>query len=140
MHRVDFVVELENEIIFVEIKDPENPNAKQRGLEKFYRKLEQGTLSDSFASKFIDSFFYRWAEDRLSKTIYYLSLVTLDDGLLPNLSDEITQKLSPAGKISNRWQRHPVKNCQVFNIKTWNDNFPKWPAKRLSECTQEDLN
>ena len=132
MHRVDFVVEFDEAIVFVEVKDPANPRAQAKGLEKFQKELNNGTLSATFASKFIDSFFYRWAEDRLSKTIYYLNLVTLEGELLPNLSDEIAGKLSPSGKSSPRWQRHPVQNCQVFNIETWNENFPKWPVTRLT--------
>jgi len=132
MHRVDFVVELDEAIIFVEIKDPSNPNAQAKGLAKFRRELNDGTLSSTFASKFIDSFFYRWAEDKLSKTVHYLGLVTLEPEVLPNLSDEIAKKIPPSGKDSGRWRRHPVQNCQVFNIETWNENFPKWPVKRLA--------
>ncbi len=56
MHRVDFIVEFENAILFVEIKDPENPRATERGLSKFYDELENGTLSSTFASKLIGNF------------------------------------------------------------------------------------
>ncbi|AUZ76296.1 MULTISPECIES: hypothetical protein [Aeromonas] len=135
MHRVDFIVELDRAILFVEVKDPGNPKAQEKGLQKFMEELNNGTLSSTFASKFIDSFFYRWAEGRLSKDVYYLSLVTLEGEVLPNLSDEIAKKLSPVGKGSPRWQRHPVQNCQVFNIQTWNENFPKWPVTRLAAAT-----
>lgn len=131
MHRVDFVVEFNEAIVFVEVKDPGNPSAQSKGLKKFQDELNNGTLSSTFASKFIDSFFYRWAEDKLSKTIHYINLVTLEGELLPNLSDEIAGKLSPSGKNSPRWQRHPIQNCQVFNIETWNENFPKWPVTRI---------
>jgi hypothetical protein len=132
MHRVDFIVEFDDAILFVEIKDPGNPKAQEEGLQKFHRELNNGTLSSTFASKFIDSFFYRWAEDKLAKEVHYLSLVTLEAEVLPNFSDEIARKLSPFGKSSARWKRHPVQNCQVFNIKTWNENFPKWPVRRLA--------
>jgi hypothetical protein len=132
MHRVDFIVEFDDRIVFVEVKDPEHPKARKHGLQDFFRELFDGTLSSTFASKFIDSFLFRWAEDKLSKTVFYYSLVTLEAELLPGLSEEIAQKLSPAGKESYRWKRHPIKNCQVFNIDTWNESFPKWPARRLS--------
>lgn len=135
MHRVDFVVEFDKYIVFVEIKDPDNPKAQDHGLQKFQDALNDGTLSATFASKFIDSFFYRWAEDKLSKTVHYLSLVTLDPTLLPNLSDEIAHKIPFFGKMSPRWRRHPIQNCQVFNIETWNENFPKWPVTRLPAAT-----
>ncbi len=135
MHRVDFIVEFDNAIIFVEIKDPANPDAQEKGLLKFEKEINDGTLSSTFASKFIDSFFYRWAENKLSKTVHYINLVTLEAEVLLNLSDEISKKISPSGKNSKRWQRHPIQNCQVFNIKTWNENFPNWPATRLPADT-----
>ena len=135
MHRVDFVVELDDKIVFVEVKDPGNPKAQPKGLEKFYGELVDGTLCDTFAAKFIDTFLYRWAEDLLHKPVHYISLVTVfddDDELLPNFSDEIAKKLPPMGKSIARWRRQLVENCQVFNLAQWNENFPQWPVTRLA--------
>ncbi len=132
MHRVDFIVEFTQALIFVEVKDPGNPKARKKGLQKFYAELDDGTLGSTFAAKFIDSFLYCWAEDKLSKPVRYLSLVTFDEPLLANLSDEISRKLPPMGKTVPRWKRKLVENCQVFNIDSWNENFPKWPVKRLA--------
>jgi hypothetical protein len=136
MHRVDFIVEFEDAIVFVEVKDPGNPKAQAKGLEKFYSELETGKLSSTFANKFIDSFLYRWAEEKVNKPIYYLNLVTLDAELLPNFSDEISKKIPPMGKDISRWKRQLAENCQVFNIETWNENFPKWPVTRLVSATE----
>ena len=134
MHRVDFVVELEKAILFVEVKDPGNPKAQAEGLAKFHGELQDGTLSDTFAAKFIDTFLYRWAEDCLNKPVHYVSLVTLgDSSLLPNFSDEIAKKLPPMGKSVPRWQRQLAENCQVFNIDLWNQSFQKWPATRVAK-------
>lgn len=133
MHRVDFVVELEAAILFVEVKDPGNPKAQSKGLEKFHGELQNGTLSDTFAAKFIDTFLYRWAEACLEKPVHYINLVTLEDiELLPSFSDEITKKLPPMGMSVPRWKRQLFENCQVFNIELWNASFPKWPASRLT--------
>lgn len=133
MHRVDFVVELSEAILFVEVKDPSNPRAQTEGLEKFYEDLRAGILGDTFAAKFIDTFLYRWAEDLLHKPVHYISLVTFEDSeLLPNFSDEIAKKLPPMGKSVTRWKRHLAENCQVFNIELWNQSFPKWPATRIA--------
>lgn len=135
MHRVDFVVELEEAILFVEVKDPGNPKAKAEGLAKFHGELQDGTLGDTFAAKFIDTFLYRWAEECLHKPVHYISLVTLEDSeLLPNFSDEIARKLPPMGKSVPRWRRQLVENCQVFNIELWNASFPKWPAVRVAQA------
>lgn len=136
MHRVDFVVELNTVIIFVELKDPGHPNARSEGLAKFNAELVDGTLSQNFASKFVDSFFYRWGEDQLNKPIHYLSLVTLETALIMNLSDEITRKLPPLGIPVPRWRRSVLENCQVFNIETWNENFPAWPVRRISTAIE----
>ena len=130
MHRVDFIVEFDEAIVFVEIKDPGNPKAQSEGLEKFHTELNNGTLSTTFMAKFIDSFLYRWAEDKITKPVFYINLVTLDTELLPSFSDEIAKKLPPMGKSLPRWKRQLVENCQVFNIETWNENFPKWPVTR----------
>lgn len=133
MHRVDFVVELEAATLFVEVKDPGNPRAQAEGLEKFFAELKSGTLGDTFAAKFIDTFLYRWAEERLHKPVHYISLVTFEDSeLLPNFSDEIAKKLPPMGKVMPRWKRRLAENCQVFNIELWNQSFPKWPATRIA--------
>lgn len=132
MHRVDFVVELTEAIVFVELKDPGHPKAQSEGLAKFNAELVDGTLCQNFASKFVDSFFYRWGENQLNKPIHYLSLVTLETPLVMNLSDEISRKLPPRGKPVARWERSVLENCQVFNIETWNENFPAWPVRRLS--------
>lgn len=135
MHRVDFVVELADAILFVEVKDPSNPRAQTEGLEKFYGDLKDGILGDTFAEKFIDTFLYRWAEDLLHKPVHYISLVTFEDsGLLPNFSDEIAKKLPPMGKTIPRWKRQLAENCQVFNIELWNQSFPKWPATRIGSA------
>lgn len=131
MHRVDLVVEFDEAIVFVEIKDPDNPRAQEKGLEKFHAQLNDGTLSSTFASKYVDSFLYRWAEEKIHKPVHYINLVTLDAELLPSFSDEISRRLPPMGKSVPRWKRNLVENCQVFNIETWNENFPKWPVKRL---------
>ncbi len=134
MHRVDLIAEFDEAIIFVEIKDPDNPAAQQEGIEKFHALLNAGTLSSTFASKFIDSFLYRWAEDEIHKPVHYINLVTLEAELLPSLSDEIYRKLPPMGKSVPRWKRQLVENCQVFNIETWNENFPRWPVTRLASA------
>lgn len=134
MSRVDFVVEVDDAIVFIEIKDPDNPKAQEKGLESFYNDLNSGKLSDIFASKFVDTFFFRWAEDKLNKPIYYINLVTFDEPLTVVLSDEIMKKLPPSGLRSKRWTKAIYENCQVFNLEMWNNHFKKWPVKRISQA------
>ena len=141
MYRVDFVVEFETRIVFVEIKDPGNPKAQVKGLEKFWEELKNGSLSRTFANKFVDSFLYRWAEEKIHKPVDYLNIITLDDAaLLINFSDEIRKVIPPMGKTVPRWRRQLVENCQVFNLETWNETFPGWPVTRLNQSTERREN
>lgn len=132
MSRVDFIVELRDAVLFVELKDPSNPSVTQSSLLKFHDKLSNGELCRVFYSKFVNTFFYRWAEKKIKKPLYYINLVTIADEETLNLSDEIGKKLPPIGLPVSRWERPILENCQVFNIETWNNNFPKWPAVRIS--------
>jgi hypothetical protein len=132
MHRVDFIVEFEEAFVFVEVKDPGHPKAQAKGLAKFNAELNDGTLSSTFASKFMESLVYRWAENAVNKPVHYLSLITLEAPLLVNLADEIARKLPPQGRPVPRWHRSILEGFQLLNLETWNAEFPKWPVTRLS--------
>jgi hypothetical protein len=67
------------------------------------------------------------------------AIVTLEPALLLNLEDQVNKKLPPKGKPVPRWKRSFLENCQIFNIDTWNENFPKWPVTRLSKATKQNL-
>jgi len=140
MSRVDFIVELDEAILFVEVKDPDCPGASAESLAKFHTKLQNGKLGNVFASKFIDTFLYRWAEEKITKPIHYLSLVTLDNAQVVQLSDEIVRKLPPRGATVPRWSKQLFENCQVFNLNTWNENFPSWQVTRISQQPQTGAN
>ena len=45
MKAVDFVVELDDRILFVEVKDPQNPNAQPAQAQQFAAKLRSGELT-----------------------------------------------------------------------------------------------
>jgi len=140
MSRVDFIIELDEAILFVEVKDPDCPDSSAESLARFHTKLQNGKLGDVFASKFIDTFLYRWAEEKLTKPIHYISLVTLDNAQVIQLSDEIVRKLPPLGKTVPRWKKQLFENCQVFNLETWNENFPQWQVTRISQQSQVGTN
>ena len=133
MRRVDLIVDMPEYVAYIEIKDPEHPKAQKRDVEKLLKKLEEGTLAISFANKLIDSFVYGWAERKAEKPIRYYSIVTLDNELVVHLSDEIEKILPPLGVPITRWKRAFLEHCQVFNLHLWNECFPDWPARRISD-------
>jgi len=133
MPRVDFVVELQDSIYFIEVKDPGRPDAVDIGGTKLLKKIVSGTLEASLIEKYLFTFFFRWAEDRLNKSVHYISLITLESAMLLTISDGIEKQLSLLSKKSSRWTRLPLASCQVHNIDTWAAVFPRWPVTRITE-------
>jgi hypothetical protein len=132
MPRVDFIVEMEDAIYFVEVKDPGRPDAVDIGGTKLLKKIVDGTLEASLIEKYIFSFFFRWAERRLEKSVHYVSLITLESPLLQPIIDGLERQLTNLSKKSVRWSREPLASCQVHNIETWEAVFPDWPVTRLT--------
>ena len=78
MKAVDFVVELPDRYLFVELKDPQNPRATPQDRTEFVRRLHSGGLDEDLKYKYRDSLLYEWASGRADKPIDYLVLVALD--------------------------------------------------------------
>ena len=131
MPRVDFIVETEEAIYFVEVKDPGRPDAVDVGGTKLLKKIVDGTLEASLIEKYIFSFFFRWAERRLEKSVHYVSLITLESPMLQPIIDGLERQLINFSKKSVRWDREPLASCQVHNLETWQAVFPHWPVTRL---------
>ena len=125
MKAVDLIVELENEYLFVEVKDFHSPDDYQ---------LKDGYfnhLRETLKYKYRDSFLYRWAEGKTDKAIHYLCLLTLENTLISRMNKELRKQLPP-GKPIPRWQNKIANTCVVLNEERWNSNFPKWPVRRIS--------
>lgn len=132
MPRVDFVVELEDSIYFIEVKDPGRPDAVDVGGTKLLKKIENGTLEASLIEKYLFSFFFRWAENKLDKSVHYISLITLEGPMLSPLLDKLEKQLALLANPSRRWSRLPLVSCQIHNIETWQAVFPDWPVRRIA--------
>jgi hypothetical protein len=137
MPRVDFIVETDESIYFIEVKDPGRPDAVDVGGTKLLKKIVNGTLEASLIEKYIFSFFYRWAECCLDKTVHYVSLITFEAGELQSLIDGMERQMINFSKKSSRWNREPLASCQFHNIETWHAVFPQWPITRLAPVVRE---
>ena len=67
MKAVDFIVELADRVLFIEIKDPEHPCARERNSSEFIDEFLDGKLDEDLKYKFRDSFLYEWACENTSK-------------------------------------------------------------------------
>ena len=148
MKAVDFIVEDGDQLIFIEIKDPDDlkhrpisENARQEAITKFKHKMSSPDWMNEITQKFRDTFIYLWAQDRLQgKTIDYYLLIAfdaLDDALLGYLQDQLKRKL-PVGKPAS-WTRSIVKHAGVLNLNMWNRKLSRYPVSRAVENPQEEI-
>ena len=133
MKAVDFVVELTDCYLFIEIKDPQHPNAPERETNRFARSFLSGEIDDELKFKYRDSFLYQWADGCADKPIDYMVLIALDRLAPSNLLDRQTalQRMLPLQRPGQPWPRPIVRSCGVFNIASWNRTFPDYPVRRL---------
>ncbi len=135
MKAVDFIIELKDRYLFIEIKDPQHPNSMTSDRNKFVKKFLSGTIDEDFKTKYRDSFLYEWASGRAVKPIYYYVLValeTLTEAELITRTDALKRKLPYDGPPTGGWKKRIVAGCAVFNIATWNKNLSSYPVARVT--------
>ena len=138
MKAVDFIVELLDCYLFIEIKDLQAPQAPEQSRTQFLRRIKSGQLDEDLKYKYRDSFLYEWASGRADKPIDYLVLIAmdaLDNALLLNRTEALKRKLPLLGPKARPWPRPPVRSCGVFNIASWSNHFPQYPIRRQNAET-----
>lgn len=139
MKAVDFIVELLDCYLFIEIKDLQDPQAPEQSRNKFLRRIKSGQLDEDLKYKYRDSFLYEWASGRADKPIDYLVLIAmdaLDNALLLNRTEDMKRKLPLLGPRARPWPYPPVRSCGVFNIASWSNRFPQYPIRRQNAETK----
>ena len=135
MKAVDFIVEFPDKFLFVELKDPEHPNAPSATTAQWIRDFQDGNYDNDLIRKFRDSWIYEWAAGRANKPVFYYVLVAISSqhvGSLVAKTTELRRNL-PSGLPPNAgWVKQIVLDCQIFSIQSWNMNLPEFPVRRLS--------
>jgi hypothetical protein len=135
MSAVDFIVEMEDRILFIEFKDPDHPSAVAKGQQKFMEEFRSGALDNKLKTKYRDSFLYEWGAGRVSKPVYYFVLIAasvLTEANLLARTDALKRQLPVLGPGEKPWKQPFVAGCAVMNIKTWNDQLPRFSVTRRS--------
>lgn len=141
MKAVDFIVELPDCLLFIEIKDPDYPSTTPKQRTDWISEFQSGKLNEALKYKYRDSLLYElasggleWASGGLKKPVYFLVLIafsTLSEAELLLRTDDLKRKLPLNGPPSGLWKQHIVSGCSVFNIKTWNKKLPQYPVTRI---------
>ena len=130
MHAVDWIIAWPRQAFFVEVKDPASGQARwHRDREKFVQRLKSSALIPNLVRKFRDSFLYEWACERpLDHISYFVILAGIDEPLLLSQSDRLRGEL-PVGH-QKPWRRPLAHRCAVFNVDSWNREFPELQLTR----------
>lgn len=125
MKAVDWLIEEEDRLIFVEIKDPEQAVSEHaQELEAFRTRVQEGQIDMQLVQKYRDSFLYRWAEGDLKDEKWYVVLMTgIEDALLLPLLERLKQKLPSRARTVPSWERTIADKCLVLSLEKWNVLF-----------------
>ena len=133
MKAVDFIVELHDRYLFVEVKDPLDPQATRRRSQDFLEQFNSGTIDESLKYKFRDSFLYEWASGRATKPVDYFVIIDgVSKPLLLRRTESLKRQIPALGPNGKQWNNRFVHRIAVFDIAAWNRKFPDYQIVRLS--------
>lgn len=140
MKCVDFLVEWQNEVWLVEVKDPEDPNIPEQNSIKEYKRFVSTLYSEKLFSQELgpkakDSFLYLYLSRKLiDKPLKYFVLLGLDsfsDSQLLPLNTPLRRSICLSGLGDKEWTTPYFKAALVFNIRNWNNSFPECLIQRI---------
>ena len=133
MKAVDFVVEFADRYVFIEFKDPQQPGSELTSEQDLIDYYQSERIDDELIYKYRDSFLYEWAAGRAERDVYYLVLIAIEQLTSADLDKkkrDLDRKL-PVG-IPRTWHRPIARGCGVFNLASWNEQFPNLQVSRIS--------
>lgn len=124
---VDFVVEGDDEIVLMEVKDPAASRLEE-GRRSFARRLAgQELVNEHLAPKARDSYTYLHLMRRDAKRMRFVVALGLDgmsvqEPLLMVLNDRLRQRLRQEGR--EPWKREYVNSCLVIPVGKLSEALP----------------
>ncbi|WP_290603499.1 hypothetical protein [Janthinobacterium sp.] len=133
MKAVDFVVEFQDEIYFIEIKDPDNPKCPAASRQEYLKRILSGGVDSDLKLKYRDSFLYEWASGNITKPVRFLVLIgaeALSDAELLVRTEALKRLIPVTGPRKTAWKNSFISGCAVMNIASWNRIVKKMPVRR----------
>lgn len=140
MALVDCIIERENDILLVEIKDPSNTRGNENERKKYLKRLREGSvISDELTPKIRDSFTFIHLMQRDIKELKYIVLLGLESydkttqkALLGNFKNVLLASIKQETILP--WKKEYIKDCAVMTVEIWNQYFTQWPVTRVSQA------
>ena len=133
MKAVDFIVEYPGRYIYIEFKDLQHPDSNLTDYEALTAYYQSENIDSELVYKFRDSLLYEWAAGRAERDVHYLVLIAIEhltSADLDRKKQNLDRKL-PVG-MPSVWERPIVNGCGVFNLASWNQQFPELQVRRIS--------
>lgn len=128
MKAVDFVVELEKSILFIEVKG--SPGMDATLAAEFLKEFRSGdVVRDKLVPKCRDSYIYASSCQDIQKPIIYFILLgfeKVDAPLLLTQTEELKRVLPLDGPAQGQWKKPFIQYCAIVDLALWRErlNFP----------------
>lgn len=131
--RVDFVAEYDDCYRFIEVKDPDQPDAANPAA--FIRKFQSENLVNSLAGKFRDTLFFRalCADHDSNKKIEYVVLLSceaIEPAMMMAKQDILHRKIPIQHSL---WVNDSAVKCVLMNLRQYKRIFGETSVRRISE-------
>ena len=137
---VDIVIERENDVLLVEIKDPSNGRSPEVARAAYAKKLSDNSLlKHELVPKVRGAYLFLHLLERDNKPFKYVVLLGLDAfdqvmqaGILTGFKERLADNVQNEGL---GWKRKYIQECVVLSVEMWNKKFSDWPIERISQRT-----
>lgn len=141
MKFVDLVIERDQDILLVEVKDPSHSKSKDQDRNAYLKRLrDNSVVSQELTPKARDSYLYLHLMERDGKPFKYVVLLGLDafepetqKGILFGFKDRLLADIRE--ESFEPWKRKHIADCVVLSVDSWNQQFPNWALLRTAPIT-----
>ncbi|MFY3002170.1 hypothetical protein ACOTIX_23610 [Achromobacter xylosoxidans] len=136
MKFVDLVIERDQDILLVEIKDPSHSKSQDKDRNAYLKRLsDNSVLTQELTPKARDSYLYLHLMERDNKPFKYVVLLGLDafdparqKALMFGFKDRLLTDIRE--ESFEAWRRKHIADCVVLSVESWNQQFPDWQVRR----------
>ncbi len=127
---VDFIVETEHEMLFVEYKNTDIENVNNP--EAFNEKIKNGVLYDNLIKKYYGSAFYILSSMKYKPItlVFIIESRYIDSVWRKRACASIMKRLPFELQNYDEIKSELIKSCQVLSIDEWNDVYSVFSMKK----------
>ena len=136
MKFVDLVIERENDILLIEVKDPSISRSPDKEKNSYLKRLKSNSvITQELTPKARDSYLYQHLMELDHKPFKYIVLLGLDafdpsdqKAVMTGFKDRLLADIRE--ESFEAWKRKHIADCVVLSVESWNKYFSEWPVRR----------